>query len=1039
MKRKRLSPIESLTQRPLRRKHRRRIVLLGLVVYAVLGFFVIPALVKWQLRKQLPALTHRQAEVKHVRMNPFALSLTIRGLALTETNGTAFAAFDEFYANFELSSIFHWAWTFGEIRLVHPTANLVRLADGSFNFSNLINTNTPPTTNPPAAPPALLIKSLLVTNAVVSITDQTTPQTFRTAYGPINLALTDFTTRPDKDGLYRFVATTGEGESFAWSGNISINPPRSTGKFQLNGIPLAKYGPYIAQFATVQVQRGTLAVGASYRVNAARAPLELDVTNATVELRDFVVKPPVSEATLLTIENFQITNVTASLTGQVARVGWIGLNGGSAFGERDTSGQPVLLSYLIPRTNRPAAIAAPNTNAIAVTPWRFDLDEFAITNFNLSLEDHSTAGVAEIGLNNLAMNLKGLSNQSNAPINLTLAFDWRDGGTVRVETRGTVLPPDLTASLAISNLAIAPVQPYLGQHLNLVVHSGGLSARGTAQFNPAGTPQLHFTGDVGVTNFSASDTVAYHELARWENHLIRGIDFSLHPNQLTIEQIKFIGARNNIVISSNGLLNVAALPKLPPAPTEPAVTPATNGLRLDQFPIRVGAIVLEHNSFRAADDSLLRRFETHVEDINGSIRDIVLPGINKASVDIRGKVSSLAPFEITGTVTPDLQNLFVDLKIAFTNTDLTSLSPYTEKFVGRPLTKGKLTSEQRIHIENKSLAAANVIDLAQLTLGARVESPAATKLPVKLAIGLLKDLDGHILLDVPISGRTDDPQLSIWGLVGQTFKNLVLKVASSPFSLLGALVGGGADLQFVDFAPGLTTLNDSQTNKLFQLAAALNKRPALSLEIGATFDPVLDVDSLGRQKVAERMKTLRIEEIVARGKPAPALNEVQLDDNEYDRLLRKAYRAAFNTTPEQALYEMLAAALATNRVGQTATPVPTAAVTKEPQKGATVLLGLNKSLAQMAAAAGNSSGETNAVARPKTEKEMVRNELAQRLATLAPVTQDEIRALMQQRIEAVQQFLVETAGIAADRVLLITPNPDDPNRKGMARVVFSLE
>jgi hypothetical protein len=335
-----------------------------------------------------------------------------------------------------------------------------------------------------------------------------------------------------------------------------------------------------------------------------------------------------------------------------------------------------------------------------------------------------------------------------------------------------------------------------------------------------------------------------------------------------------------------------------------------------------------------------------------------------------------------------------------------------------------------------------VVDVAQLTLGAKMESPYATKLPVKLAIGLLKDMDGHIILDVPLSGSLDDPKFSIWGVIGQTFQNLILKVAASPFSLLGALVGGGEEMQFVDFDPGLVQLNDSQTNKIFKLVEALNKRPALSLEIGATFDPVLDVDVLGRQKVAESMKTARIEEIVARGKAAPPRSELQLDDLEYDRLLRKAYRAAFNTTPEQALYEKLSATLATNTTGATAlAPPPKAPSSREPQKGAAILQGHNQSLAQLAAANQALAAGTNVVAnaKPKSEKELLRDELEQRLATLAPVTSDELRALMQRRIETVQKFLVNQAAIPSDRVLPTTPNPDDPNRKGTARVVFSLD
>ena len=509
-------------------------------------------------------------------------------------------------------------------------------------------------------------------------------------------------------------------------------------------------------------------------------------------------------------------------------------------------------------------------------------------------------------------------------------------------------------------------------------------------------------------------------------------------SRIVDKEIKFIGARNNLVVSSNGQVNVAALAKLSPATNDVAAVAVTNAQPQEPFPIRVGLITLERNSFRLADDSLMRRSETHVEEINGSIRDIVLPGLNKASVNIHGKVSALSPFEIVGEVTPDPNNLFVDLKVSFTNTDLTSLSPYTEKFVGRPLTKGKLTTELRYHIENRSLTAANLVNLDKLTLGARVESPDATKLPVKLAIGLLKDSDGLIALDLPLTGSLDDPTFSIWGLVGKAFKNIILKVATSPFSLLGALVGGGEELQFVEFNPGLTTLNDGQTNKLMKLAEALTKRPALSLEIGATFDPIKDVDVLGRQKVAQRMKVSRIEEIVARGKPAPALETLTLEDNEYDRLLRKAYRAAFNTTPEQALQAKLLANLATNAPGaisSAATPDKS-----QPAKGGELLARRGKTLAQLAAQnQPASAANSNVAAQPKTERELIRDELETRLATTAPVTPDELRTLMQARIETVQKFMVESANIAGERVLPTTPNPEDPNRQGSARVVFSLD
>ena len=1017
--------------------------LIGLVIYTVVGFFVLPAVVKWQLRKQLPAFTHRVAEVKQVRMNPYALSLTIRGLSLTETNGMPFVAFDELYVNFQLSSVFRGAWTFGDIWLVHPTANLVRLAEGGFNFSNLAGTNSAPAsaTNPPTAPPAILVQSFLITNAVVTFADETTAPRFKADYGPINLAVTDFTTRRAKDGPYTFVATTTDGESFAWSGRISANPPQSSGQFKLTGITPAKYAAYLAQSCTVQVASGKIAMSADYRVNAASSPLELDVTNATFQITDLLLKPPGSDTTLLGLNQFTVTNTYASLTGHVARVGSVALVGGSALLEREADGSLTTLKYLLRQTSQAASVAAlTNTVSESTAPWRFDLAELDISGFAVSVKDHSTPTLAELGVDDLHLNVKGFSTETNTPVDVALAFNWRGGGAVSVKTRGTLMPPDITATLGVSDLALSPLQPYIGQHLNLVVHSGGLSVDGEAKFNPTAQSRIHFAGNVGITNFASSDTVSYHELANWKNLAVRGIDFSLQTNNLVIEEVKFTEARNNFVISSNGVLNVSALQKTPVrSDAPPSATPATNAPAAEPFPIRVVALVLENNSVHVADDSLPNRFQTSIEEFSGVIRNIVLPGANKAGVDIHGKVSALSPFEISGEVTPDPKNLFVNLKVAFTNTDLTPLSPFTEKFIGRPINKGKLNLDLRYNIEQRALKAENIVTLDRFTFGAKNDSPDATKLPVKLAVGLLKDIHGRIDLNLPIEGSLDDPQFSIWGIVGGVFKNLILKVATSPFSLLGSLVGGGDDMQFVEFAPGNAALSDSQTNKLVKLSMALTNRPALSVEIGATFDPVTDTDSLGRQKVMERMKLAHIQQLVASGKPAPALEQLKLEDGDYNDLLRAAYKTAFNTTPERALREALAAAAATNSLTDTALETASTQSTEQ-TKGASRLMREGKSLAQLAAqAARGNSSSINANAKPKTERELVRDELETRLLTLSPVTADDLRLLMQQRVEAVQKFLLDVGKIEGERLTPVMRSPEDSSSKGQARVIFSLD
>ncbi|NOS69714.1 MAG: DUF748 domain-containing protein, partial [Verrucomicrobia bacterium] len=749
---------------------RLRRILIALLIYTVVGFFIAPAIIKWQLRKRLPGLTQRSAAVETVKLNPYALSLTIRGLSLTETNGEAFAGFDELYVNFQLSSLFRWAWTFSEIKLTHPTASIVRDANGQFNFANLFvhatNAPAPPPadTNQSPSLPAVIVQRLIVTNGNLTVTDLTRARPFHAEYGPVDIDLKDFTTRRNRNEPYSLLASTGDGESFSWSGRISVNPPRSSGEFKLLGIPLKKYSPYLAEFARVEVTDGVLGVNATYRLDAEASPLELEITNAAVRLTNLQVKSPDPEETLLALKDFAMTGVSASLATREVRVPILTLQGGSLLARRNADGQLNWLALLVQQTNEPVNVVIADTNAAPASSaaWKAFLDELSVDGFNVTAEDLATPSPARLGLDDLHVNLKGLSNQSNAPVAATIAFNWRGGGAVGVEASGTLLPPSGEAKLAITNLALPPIQPYVEQQARLVLNTGDLTVNGQASYSPGGGPLIQFTGDVSITNFAAMDTVAYHDFAKWDDLNLRGMNVSLQTNSLNVEEIKFTKLETSLVVSSNGQLNVQSLlrekPSIADTNTATGNVAGESGSTPAAFPIKIGALVFVKSSFHAADHSLTPHFNTSIEEFDGTIRDLTLPGLSKAVVDIHGKVSAVAPFEIVGTILPDAKNPFVDLKLSFTNSDLTPFDPYSGKFVGRPLNKGKLTFDLRYNIEDRKMKAENVITLDQLTFGARNQSTNATKLPVKLGVALLKDRNGRIDLNLPVTGSLDDPE-----------------------------------------------------------------------------------------------------------------------------------------------------------------------------------------------------------------------------------------------------------------------------------------
>ena len=230
----------------------------AVILYTVVGFFLIPAIIKSQMLKRLPALTKRQVAVERVKFNPYVLSLTIDGFSLRETNGEVFSSFSKFYINFQLSSIFKRSWVFDEISLQDPFAQITYLKDGTFNFANLINNpSSAPAAAPktPQPPPPVIVYHLRVTNGAVAFADLTRKTPFNIRYQPINVNLTDFATLRDNTSPYKIAATGDSGESFAWAGNISVNPLHSSGSFRLSGLQLKRFKPYSQDYALFDIAR----------------------------------------------------------------------------------------------------------------------------------------------------------------------------------------------------------------------------------------------------------------------------------------------------------------------------------------------------------------------------------------------------------------------------------------------------------------------------------------------------------------------------------------------------------------------------------------------------------------------------------------------------------------------------------------------------------------------------------------------------------------------------------------------------------------
>ncbi len=529
-------PIKGRRRKPFKWLVRLAVVF---VLYTVIGFFVVPAVIKSQMLKRIPALTKRQVSVEQVKCNPYALSLTIRGFSLKEKSGEVFSSFDELYVNFQLSSIFQRKFVFDEISLKSPFAQVTYLKDGTFNFSDLL-TNAAPASKPkgpPQALPPVLIYQLSITNAGLAFADMTRKTPFQTRFQPININLTNLTTVKDKDSPYRILARDGSGEVFAWSGTVTVNPLRSAGAFRLGGLKIGNYSPYIEDFARFQVADGTVDLTADYRYDSVTNMLDLNVSNAVVSVTKLELKDSSTSETVLSIPTLSVNQAEASLVRRTARVGSVKSSGGFVLARQNQDGSINLLSQLILPQKTAAADAKPAESPAA--PFTARIDEITFDNYSIKAEDRKPAKPAAFNMDQLGFTLKGVSNLSNAPVVVSLSLRFQATGTVGVEGSATLMPPAASLNVTVSNLDLRAVQPYVSEQARLVISSGALNVKGKASY--AVSPLISFTGDVAINKFATTDEVLFKDFAKWDALNVDGINLTMQPDKLQVEQVKFTG------------------------------------------------------------------------------------------------------------------------------------------------------------------------------------------------------------------------------------------------------------------------------------------------------------------------------------------------------------------------------------------------------------------------------------------------------------------------------------------------------------------
>jgi hypothetical protein len=405
-------------------------------------------------------------------------------------------------------------------------------------------------------------------------------------------------------------------------------------------------------------------------------------------------------------------------------------------------------------------------------------------------------------------------------------------------------------------------------------------------------------GELGVRALKVREPVLKSDLLAWENLQLSGLELAMTsgPPSVHLSEVVLNNFLARVLVTKEGNVNLQhAISQVvgdvetpaendgEPAPIEAADSGPAPEITID-------TVVLQDGSFSFADEHLKRVFRSKLTKLGGRISGLDSTVKTPAKVDLRASLNDVSPLKITGGLNPFGEALFADFKIRFDAIDLTQATPYSGSYLGYTIKKGKLYLDLDYKIDGAELSAGNKLFLDQFTFGDSVESDKATGLPVKLAIALLKDRQGEIHLDLPVTGSLDDPQFSIVGVTFTIIKNLLVKAITSPFALLASLVGGDEDFSAVYFELGHAELSPAERDKLTKLAEALRERPGLQVEVSGYVDAENDPEGYRRAELERRIRA-------ASGKPPEAV----LTEKERSRALKKVYKKADFPKPRNAL------------------------------------------------------------------------------------------------------------------------------------------
>lgn len=647
------------------------------------------------------------------------------------------------------------------------------------------------------------------------------------------------------------------------------------------------------------------------------------------------------------------------------------------------SGTAPAASDAAPQEAAPQEEAPEEKKSASGTPWSVRLHDAQVQGGLIAWRDAVPtrpvrADLGDVSLKAQGIHWDGAKLAGNMPVELSaqLSAAGRRNAPGRLAWNGKVAlePLAVQGNINAERLPAHAFMPYAGTSLKLDVLRADASFKGNVNVaqQPAGL-RVAVHGDARLQELRAHslpgstrqrkatrtasqaplapDAAAERrasglgeELLSLKNLRVQSVDVQMQPRRplrVSTGQTTLSDFFARLVILPDGRFSLRDIvgegEEAPPAAPQAAASAASAAAPAPQRRnpnapiINIGPVRVSNGRVAFTDRFIRPNYSADLSELQGTLGAFSTAPtaggeVQMAELKLTGRAQGTALLDISGQLNPLAKPLALDIHGRATDLELPPLSPYSVKYAGHGIERGKLSMDVNYKVQpDGMLTADNKIILNQLEFGEPVEG-APNSLPVKLATALLADSNGVINLDIPVSGSLNDPNFSIAPVIFKAVSSIITGIVTAPFKAIAAALGGSGsagDPSHVLFANGSSTLTDTARAQLDGVAKLLKERTQLRLTIAGAAQLEAEREGWQRQRLRDMLaaelrgdapaeqrgdededegKGGATEGESADKKPAPAPRASadaetdaalgKLGADGYERLLRRLYRRA---------------------------------------------------------------------------------------------------------------------------------------------------